>query len=497
MPDLTRPPGPDNPTLSLSRAAVCLHFVEGPAEPVTGFAYPDDSVFGSMELDLLAYRFQDPAPFGSDTQAPAATARLRGPSYNRRPILIEYPQGFQYHSEGRAPTLRIPQPLRRADLLISSTRFAACGRRIWHLLITPREGETFSEYDLIMLIHLYDGRTERTGLHKKIRFRLGDEDAAGCLVADLPRRLGLPLRAGDAPELKCGTLQLLIGDDDDAGTAAANGGEPRQNLFNVLRGAREPDGQDAARQIKNWMRADCLQQRQIMAYCGIVTGIFDFEKIDDEEALDTLEPTFAASSSFLRIHRRTLTNIAADDRSMRECWDTIGISPYLILPHATLIYNEALVDWAERGIATALATRKPRLGGLEIAYFDADLHLNALYLPNVFNYVTERSLFDAGGECRGSNARRSAVQAKLDQLKSQIDITREHERKGGETIIQLLLAAISVLQIKSVIAELSGWEQNGAKVWLVLIIGFLLLVVVIRRSYRRGLPKLMVTSRSR
>ena len=498
MPDLTRPPGPDNPTLSLSRAAVCLHFVEGPEkESAADFSYPDHSVFGSMELDLLAYRFQDPAPFGSDTQAPAAVTQRRHPAHNRQPILIEYPPSFDYHSEGRAPTLRVPQPLRRAELLISSTRFAACGRRIWHLVITPREGETFSEYDLIMLIHLYDGRTERTGLHQKIRFRLGDDDAAGCLVADLPRRLGLPLHAGDAPDLKCGTLQLLTGDDDDAGAPAANGGEPRKDLFNTLRGAREPDGQDDAQQIKTWMRTDCLQQRQIMAYCGIVTGIFDFEKIDDEEALDTLEPTFAASSSFLRIHRRTLINIADDDRGMRECWDTIGISPYLILPHATLIYNEALVDSAERGIAAALAARKPRLGGLEDAYFDADMHLNALYLPNVFNYVTERSLFDAGSECRASNARRSAVQAKLDQLKSQIDIAREHQRKGGETIIQMLLAIISLLQVKSVIAEMFGWEQNHPSVWLALTIGILLLTAAVWWSYRRGLPKRMVTSRSR
>lgn len=96
------------------------------------------------------------------------------------------------------------------------------------------------------------------------------------------------------------------------------------------------------------------------------------------------------------------------------------------------------------------------------AHFDADSHLNTLYLPNVFNYVTERSLFDAGDQCRGSNARRTAVLAKLDQLKSQIEIVREHQRKGGETIIQMLLAVISLLQIKGVIAEIFGWEENHA-----------------------------------
>lgn len=312
---------------------------------------------------------------------------------------------------------------------------------------------------------------------------------------ELPRRLGLPLQANDEPALKCGTLQLLIGDDDRG--AAGNADEPQRNVFETLRSAREADGEDAAQRLKTWMHHDCTQRRQIMAYCGIVTGIFDFEKIDDEEALDTLEPTFAASSSFLRIHRRTLISIADDDRGMRECWDRIGISPYLILPHATLIYNEALVDWAERGITAALADQGARLGALEDAHFDADSHLSALYLPNVFNYVTERSLFDAGELCRGSNARRSAVLAKLDQLKNQIEIVREHQRKGGETIIQMLLAVISLLQVKGVIAEAFGWEPNHTGVWLALSIGILLLTAVVWWSYRRGLPKSIAKSTPR
>lgn len=493
MTDCTRPPGPDNPTLSLARAAVCLHYVDGPAAPIGVAAYRNDSAFASMELDLLAYRFQHPAPFASDTEAPPTGPQPSGKLLHRRPIVIEYPDRFSYHSEGRTPELRVKNPLRRAELLVSSTRFAACGRRIWHLVITPREDEAFSEYELIMLIHLYDGRTERTGLDRKIRFRLED-GAVGCLVAELPRRLGLPLQANHDPELTCGTLQLLIGDQDGAAQA---GSEPRQNVFDVLRGAREPEGKDDAQTLRTWMRADCAQRRQILAYCGIVTGIFDFDQIDDEEALDTLEPTFAAASSFLRIHRRTLISVADDDRAMGACWDTIGISPYLLLPHAALIYNEALVDRAERGIATALTSKKPGLGSLEDAWFDADTHLNALYLPNVFNYVTERSLFDAGSECRGSNARRSAVQAKLDQLKSQIDIAREHQRKGGETVIQMLLAVISLLQVKSVIAEIFGWEQNHTGVWLALAVGILLLTVAVWWSYRRGLPKRMVTTGSR
>ncbi|HEY9197783.1 MAG TPA: hypothetical protein VIR60_00365, partial [Gammaproteobacteria bacterium] len=410
------------------------------------------------------------------------------------PIVIDFPAEFVYHSEGRAPRLVCPQPHRKADLLVSSTRFLACGTRIWHLVITPRPGETFNEYDLIKLIHLYDGRTERTGLKDSIRFRFGDTGTERIPAADLPRRLGLPLQPDAVPELKCGTLELLIGIHGESGEAA--GENPCLDVFDTLRRAREPDGAAAGRQLKTWMERDCRERRIIMAYCGIVTGIFDFDKIDDEEVLDTLEPTFAASSAFLRIHRRSLISIADDDRSMRECWNSVGISPYLILPHAALLYNETLVDSAECRLDAALNDPDAKLAALESAHIDADRHLNTLYLPNVFNYITERSLFEAGGECRGSNARRSAVLAKLDQLKGHIDIVRERERNRGQVVIQVLLAVISVLQIKGIIAEIFDWQKQNPGVWLALSIVMLILVGAVWWSYRKGLPQRIVSRRT-
>lgn len=487
----TTPPHCETPILALGEAAVCLHYVEGPGESNTTLTYPHGSVIESMELDLLAYRFQDPPPFGSRTERVPAAPQLQRRPHNRWPLVIEYPQSFVYHSEGRAPELSCAEPQRRAELLVSSTRFLKCGTRIWHLVITPRPGETFSEYDLIKLIHLYDGRTERTGLKDSIRFRLGDDGTESCTAAELPRLLGLPLNKGAArPELKCGTLQLLIG-------GAGEGDNLYVGVFETLRRAREPDGEAAARQLKTWMDEDCMQRRIILAYCGIVTGIFDFDRIDDEEALDTLEPTFSGSSAFLRIHRRTLISIADDDRGMRELWNSVGISPYLLLPHAALLYNETLVDSAERVLDAALADGQAKLGTLEDAYIDADTHLNTLYLPNVFNYITERTLFEAGGECRGSNARRSAVLAKLDQLKGHIDIVRERERNRGQVIIQVLLAVISLLQIKGVIAEMFGWQEQYPGVWLALTAGILVLTGVVWWSYHKGLPRRIVSGRGR
>lgn len=484
----------ENPALALRNVGVCLHFVEACGGPASELVYPHGSVMESMELDLLAYRFQDPPPFGSRTESVPAAPQLQRRPHNRWPIVIEYPKSFVYHSEGRAPELVCDAPQRKAEILVSSTRFLDCGLRIWHLVITPRPGETFSEFDLIKLIHLYDGRTERTGLRDSIRFRLGDAATESCTAAGLPHLLGLPVERGVTPELKCGTLELLIGTHDSATQDDVE--NPHVDVFDTLRHAREPDGAAASRQLKQWMQQDCIQRRIIMAYCGIVTGIFDFDKIDDEEALDTLEPTFAGSSAFLRIHRRTLISIADDDRSMRECWNSVGISPYLILPHALLLYNETLVDMAERALDTALADAGAKLEALETTHLGADRRLNTLYLPNVFNYITERSLFEAGGECRGSNARRSAVLAKLEQLKGNIEIVRERERSRGQVIIQVLLAIISLLQIKGVIAEIFGWQEQNPGVWLALTVGILLFAGVVWWSYHKGLPQRVVNRKA-
>jgi hypothetical protein len=481
------PPRSEDPVLALTEVGICLHYVEICDDGGQRHAYPHGSVMESMELDLLAYRFQDPPPFGSRTEGVPAAPQLQRRPHGRWPIVIEFPEAFVYHSEGRAPQLACAQPRREAEILVSSTRFLTCGLRIWHLVVTPRPGGTFSEFDLIKLIHLYDGRTERTGLRESIRFRLGDAGADSITAADLPRLLGLPLESGTLPELKCGTLEMLIGPQ--------NGGDadnPYVTVFDTLRSARESDGAAAGRQLKTWMQQDCVERRIIMAYCGIVTGIFDFDRIDDEEALDTLEPTFPGSSAFLRIHRRSLIAIADDDRSMRECWNSVGISPYLILPHAALLYNETLVDMAERTLDAALSDADARLDALETAHIEADRRLNTLYLPNVFNYVTERSLFEAGGECRGSEAKRSAVLAKLDQLKGHIDIVRERERNRGQIVIQLLLAVISLLQIKGVIAEIFGWQEQNPGVWLALTAGIVILAGVVWWSYHKGLPRRIV-----
>ncbi len=426
------------PVLHLPRAAVSLHFVASAPENA---AYPDCPVFRSMELDLLSYRYQVALPFGSRCE-------------NRRPIPLEiiFPAQFAYHSEGRTMQLRCSQPRRRAAALISSTTFFRAGIRVWHLTLVPAEGTTFSEFDLIKLIHLYDGRTERTEMARQVRFRCphGSEVPVAGLLAKLATDPSPDAR------LMAGTVEICTG-----GTDA--GGISHGDLLAAVRCARQEGGQQDHARLVEWMQQGAVPARTLMAYCGIVTGIFDFDEVDPGEVLDTLEPTFADATAMLRIHRCTLVCIADEDRALAECWRTIGISPYLIIPHAVLLYNERLVDEAEEQIE-AVTDRSSSLRELEPARTLAERNLNRLYLQNVFNYLTERTLFERGSEGRGSADKLAATRNKLAELEARINTQWEKRRDLGQLAITVLLALLSLLQIKDVYFDIvagampPGWR---------------------------------------
>lgn len=351
----------EDPILNLSRAAVSLHVLEQlPARENPGESvYPDCPSFRNMELDLLAYSFQERPPLGSRCEG-------RG----RIPLTIQFPESFIYHSEGAKVRLHCSRPNRKASLLVSSTTFPASGIRVWHLTFTPADGEAFSEFDIIKLIQIYDGRIENARLDKLVRFQLEGGDGAGFLVADLMVAVyGAGLKAA---EVRTGTVNISVGISPE-----------HSRMLKVVRGAREPGGEAAAEQLSNWMREEAAENRILNAYCGIITGIVEFD-MEMDELLDTLEPTFAEGDSLIRLMRRTLVKISDTDRTMEKCWETIGNSPYLLIPHAVLLHNEAVVDEAERVIDTA--ARHPRnVRYLEGIRREAELNLNRLHLPNVFN----------------------------------------------------------------------------------------------------------------
>lgn len=86
------------------------------------------------------------------------------------PVEIRFPERVEYNTEGRDMLLLPMRRTCRASAMVSSTLFLVSGIRVWHVVLMPEKDEAFSEYDIIKLIHLYDGRTENTGLAAKVKF---------------------------------------------------------------------------------------------------------------------------------------------------------------------------------------------------------------------------------------------------------------------------------------------------------------------------------------
>lgn len=472
----------ESPVLELKDCSVCLHFVEVEnakrTRQISTAAPHYCQDLGSMELDLLSLAFRTPPVCRSECY-----------TYSAVPVAIHFPDVFVYNTEGRMIELRrqsepetgkppVKLPPVESSLSISRTLFPKSGRVVWHMSLRPPTDKSFSEYDIIKLIHLYDGHSEHTRLRKSIRFSIADGELLSA------RKLLSKMTGAPKTRIRGGTIEIVTGSQ----ALKEPEGETHAYLLNVAREARKDDeeGQRKHKILKQYFAnaskppepADKYNEGDLLrAYCGLVTGIFDFREIGHEEAMDTLEATFADDATFLRIHRCTLLCISDEDRAYEACTERIGASPYLILPHAALLHNESLVREADAALDKAFrATREVRppfikrlfkrdlwrgksfgpLAQLESALHEAERKLRQC-VPNIFNYVTESELFTKGTVGRGLINQREATEAKLTELKSLIDLLWNVRRETGQMVIAMMLALVSLVEIQSEAVDLLGW----------------------------------------
>lgn len=459
---------PESPNLQWDDVAISLHFVE----PVYFEQVPEGAnsmrrayegcpILQSIELDLLAYAFQQDPPIESHCLNQEGRAPI--------PLQIVWPDSYTFLSEGREEKRRCQDTVRHAVALVSYSLFRQSGIRVWHLTLMPAQGSYFSELDLIRLIHLYDGRTEATNMSDAVRFVLpaGDQVTVDELLPTLVGKLAWPDLKPFLPEkaqLRGGTVAIL------AGVSAADevdGSQENSNVLEILQatvGERSKSGSGAER-FRKWFAHDKGKRDSILSLCGVVTGIFDFDELDAAEARDTLRPTYFSVGAFYRVHRCTLVCVADEDRGFDISRETVGISPYLILPHAVLIHNEELVDKAIGIALETVAERRIGIARLESALGEIERRLEREYLPNIFNYRTERVLYDRGAKQRGAPDRLLIARSRLEELRSRLDTAWEARRNLGQKRIAIMLAMVSVFLAQDAISALIGDGYPGWSKW--------------------------------
>jgi hypothetical protein len=177
--------------------------------------------------------------------------------------------------------------------------------------------------------------------------------------------------------------------------------------------------------------------------------------------------------------------ISKEDRAFEAARTTIGISPYLLLPHAVLAYNDYLLGEASKtddGIENipltlgerlqeAISSRSlepfhPLLNRLQAAEREMEEALQKQFLPDVFHYPREQFLYESGMVSRGARDLKQALERKLPPIHGKWADYREHKKRRHDVFLTIALIVIGFLQLIAVIDVLDKWGVVPIAEWL-------------------------------
>jgi GNAT superfamily N-acetyltransferase len=461
------------PRLRLEQIALCWHFVErldGSAETralLEALATYQCRVLHSMETDLLSRAYRTRRLFRTvclTKPAPAAPADADA----GLAVEIEFPRRLAYQSENRREERWWPLRRRRARAYLAPSFFLDARVVVWNLTVRPDpapagdDGQGWlDEQDVIALLKLADDAADQ----EFVRVPTTDAVAAPVerLAAGIRFRLG-----GNRPPLDVHGLLGAVGaaahdrvqdtDGEDAPTPQRASG-PAATTVELL--GIEVEGRPPFFGPTDRLRREAL--------CGIVTGILDFDRIDDAEARDTLTPSVELDEALLRVHRERLTYVARDDRAARTVAGTVGISPYLVLPHAAVLCDDRLLQPFEAPRPPGRHVRSPGALARRVEALEDALRIR--WVPNPFCYPTEQQLYARLLVDGGTEARRTKAEALLLELKTRLRLAREAhlarretERARFEAIVTGLLGAISVVAFDPLVVDVMAWLRGPGAV---------------------------------
>jgi hypothetical protein len=194
---------------------------------------------------------------------------------------------------------------------------------------------------------------------------------------------------------------------------------------------------------------ECKIGDALKSVAGIFQGLLDFRYIDKTELSDVFKHIMIDETDLLGIHKGTLMQIAIVDRAFSVTTSSIGVSPYLLIPHAILLHNEELLRKAQ---AAADITSSGRLKELERARRKMHQCLDKDYLPNIFHYSTERMLYNLGEYSRGLIDLKKALRAKLAEINAEWEAKTNRRRRTAEAAIACLLLLLTGVQVKDAVS---------------------------------------------
>lgn len=500
--NLTEVPQAEVPFLFFPHASVSLLFVideerfkrcPGAGTAARTIARGPCPIFRSFELDLLSHLAQYSVP-------------LETRFLEVIPVWVCFPERFNFVSEGRHELCvgmhrRLffhesePGKVVAARVRLSTTGLRHSTHRVWHVTISPAEGAVFDEFDLIRLTKYYSGgqehgsTAERLRQQTKIGFVLRDPSVdfkptnAGHRFQAAPR--GVPPRSSFRPldiflfdeavgvaarycyvapaespaeppqtvtlsHLEAGVLEIVVG-RGHAYVQERNGSygddDVAENFFQVVKG---DEGVDVLVRGATRVYA-CVA-------CGLALGIFDFRRMGLSEIMDTLRARDASltDNSAIVINRGTMfaPTVATGevDSPLLSTADTIGMNPYLTVPMAVLVSNEVVgretLDMAQRTYNALVECESQSI--LETLLDDmrrVGRRMRLSVLDNVFNYETERDIYDTVMAARGVSSLCTQIASVQEAFVTGVGQYQDRVANKHSHRLELLIAVVGVAQV--------------------------------------------------
>jgi hypothetical protein len=510
----------ERPALEIERFSIALHYVSTPASllPAASTATrarragasasgprgrvrnadaasdrrsADDlaSVFDSFERDILSYAYRDTRPFQSATDAsqpPGGHA-----------VTVHLPDELAFTSEGQRTVLwcaatdeasEDDRPGRELPLRVLRNRtvFPESGIEVLHLTLTPdpdAAGFVFNEYDLIKIAKLCEGgegfQSELVEFHTQSAGGPGDacpSHEQPCHVVEYhdffhQERGG---SFGDFPhgcddrrycEPRAATIQVMTGR-----TRHAEQWVDVNHHLNLL----AEDRPGALEHLRSHLLGQSgepfpASSDRLVALGGVLQSLLDFERIDAWELGDVLQPIDHSDGYLLYLHKGVLLNVAESDRAaeVESNRAYVGINPYLLDAHTVLLHNEQVLRLARAEVRSLLAAEPPherddrRLARLQRAYRSLDTALFNDFLPNVFHYPTEQTIYEQGHQELGLLVEREALARQFEHVGRTVEAADAKLVGSAQVRLAVVALFVGLFAAWQVVQPLADYGQQA------------------------------------
>ena len=402
---------------TISNSDITTHFsVQGEI----GISLPETcNSFNSYECDLMNHINQRSRPFKTKF------VKLM------KEVEVSMPPFYCYTSEGVTHYRLSQNTCLKADISISVSVAADNDiKPLAHVTIVPSEGQAFNNLDYTKFITNFGSRQEQYCASCPISFSIsGKQMTFEELLKDALRiNDGRVVMIGEgATQFDiCGIKPLPAGNYEE--------GEFYVDDFFTTR--FEPEGKITEILINK-------------IFCGLILGIFDYQRMNNAEIEDTIRPIVKASDSFFVACRGHIFKVEEAEKDVRSAYPKILISPYLLVPCATLAFNGLALDECEELIKTVVHKRfSPNVDKM---IRRAEVILNVEYIENIFHYNSEQEIIREGN-------RQRCMADRYVKLNKQIEIIKKRINKSSDIIMEGLLAVVAIFGVIEVFSKDMEWN---------------------------------------